>query len=357
MVQIARYIFLFILMLPLRQLAAQNITGTWESNMGMEYLLLSVEQKGNELCGYTYDYQWRDKNDNCIAGYEGRYDSQRKLWFLQGTGFIKNSGSHVLMRLIIWQEKELGKNNMKAVVYTGSGLGSFLGTDGDEIILNKISGRAQKLPGGKPECFVPIAKSKKPAVPVKPVTKLPAPNQQIAKPSLPKPIPGKSETAKPKTPVTKPVPASQLPDAKPFAKKNSAQKVPPPPVSTTDKDLQRKMNQRKQQQQSRLEINVKRINLKVYDNGIVDNDTVSIFYNGKLLLSHQRLSEQAIELNLDLDDELTVHTITMYAENLGGIPPNTAVVVVTAGDKRYELRSKANLQENAVLVFEYKPKE
>ena len=357
MVQIARYIFLFIFMLPLRQLAAQNITGTWESNMGAEYLLLSVEQKGNELCGYTYDYQLRDKNDDCIAAYEGRYDSQRKLWFLQGTAFIKNSGSHVLMRLIIWQEKELGKNNIKAVVFNGSGLGSFLGTDGDEIILNKISGKAQKLPGGKPKCFEPVAKSVKPAVPVKPVTKLPAPNQPAANPDLPKPIPRKSETAKPKAPVTKPLPASPLPVPDPFAKKDSIQKVPSPAVSTTVEDLQRKMNQRKQQQQSRLEINVKRINLKVYDNGIVDNDTVSIFYNGKLLLSHQRLSEQAIELNLDLDDKLTEHTITMYAENLGGIPPNTAVVVVTAGDKRYELRSKANLQENAVLVFEYKPKE
>ena len=45
----------------------------------------------------------------------------------------------------------------------------------------------------------------------------------------------------------------------------------------------------------------------------------------------------------------------MYAENLGSIPPNTALIVVTAGDKRYELRSKASLEENAVLVIEYKP--
>ena len=101
---------------------------------------------------------------------------------------------------------------------------------------------------------------------------------------------------------------------------------------------------------------MKTINLKVYDNGVVDNDTVSIFYNGKLLLSHQRLSEQAIELNIVLDESATEHTITMFAENLGGIPPNTAIIVVTAGDKRYELRSKANLEENAVLIFDYRPK-
>ena len=58
----------------------------------------------------------------------------------------------------------------------------------------------------------------------------------------------------------------------------------------------------KQSEQSRLEVDVKRINLKVYDNGVVDNDTVSIFYNGKLLLSHQRLSETPIIIDLNLDE-------------------------------------------------------
>jgi len=110
----------------------------------------------------------------------------------------------------------------------------------------------------------------------------------------------------------------------------------------------KEMEKRKQNEMSRLEVNVKQINLKVYDNGVVDNDTVSIFYNGKLLLSHQ------IIINLDLEDNVTQHKITMYAENLGGIPPNTALIVVTAGDKRYELRSKASLEENAVLIFDYR---
>ncbi len=116
------------------------------------------------------------------------------------------------------------------------------------------------------------------------------------------------------------------------------------------------MARRRQNEQSRLEVSVKKINLKLYDNGVVDNDTVSVFYNGKLLVSHQRLSESPIIINLDLEEGVTEHSITLYAENLGGIPPNTALIVVTAGDKRYELRSKASLEENAVLVFDYRPK-
>jgi len=46
----------------------------------------------------------------------------------------------------------------------------------------------------------------------------------------------------------------------------------------------------------------------------------------------------------------------MFAHNLGSIAPNTATIVVKAGDKRYELHSSASLTENAVLVLEYKPK-
>jgi hypothetical protein len=73
-------------------------------------------------------------------------------------------------------------------------------------------------------------------------------------------------------------------------------------------------------------------------------------------VSKQRLSETPIELNIDLDEGKTLHEFTMFAENLGSIPPNTALIVVTAGNKRYELRSKASLEENAVLLFEYKTK-
>ncbi|HNA00676.1 MAG TPA: hypothetical protein PLN49_07430, partial [Ferruginibacter sp.] len=58
---------------------------------------------------------------------------------------------------------------------------------------------------------------------------------------------------------------------------------------------------------------------------------------------------------IDLDEKQERHEITMVAENLGSIPPNTALIVVYAGNKRYELFSSASLEENAVLVFEYKP--
>jgi hypothetical protein len=114
--------------------------------------------------------------------------------------------------------------------------------------------------------------------------------------------------------------------------------------------------QRKNKEQKHIVTDVKTINLKVYDNAIMDGDTVSILYNGKMLLTHQLLSEKGIELTIELDENNPHNEIILFAESLGSIPPNTALIVVTAGTKRYELFASASLEENAVLVFDYKPK-
>jgi hypothetical protein len=44
----------------------------------------------------------------------------------------------------------------------------------------------------------------------------------------------------------------------------------------------------------------------------------------------------------------------MVANNLGSIPPNTALMVVTTGDKHYELFISSDEKKNARIVIEYK---
>lgn len=331
-----KYLFrLFILILPAcfnGNTYAQNITGSWAGIFNGEYMQVNVEQRNNELCGYTYDYELTDSSSFCMAKFGGRYDSEKKIYFIAGNSFIKNSGGHVLMRIILWNNKTDGKNKLRGKVYVQNTMMSIFGLGGDDIFLTKISGRPQKIPGKVIDCFPETVKKNKPA-PVKetPVSKKPV----IKKPVLPKPI---TDTLKKKDSSLKKIISN------------------PPKIKPALSQPERIMAARKQSQQSRISIDVKEIKLKVYDNGTVDNDTVSIFYNGRLLLSHQRLSEKAIELTIQLDEGITQHEITLFAESLGSIPPNTALIVVTAGTKRYELRSKASLEENAVLVFDYIPK-
>jgi hypothetical protein len=45
----------------------------------------------------------------------------------------------------------------------------------------------------------------------------------------------------------------------------------------------------------------------------------------------------------------------MVADNLGAIPPNTALMIITAGDKRYQLFISSDEQKNAKVVVRYEP--
>jgi hypothetical protein len=47
----------------------------------------------------------------------------------------------------------------------------------------------------------------------------------------------------------------------------------------------------------------------------------------------------------------------MYADNLGAIPPNTALMVVTDGDSRYEVRISSDLKKSGTIRFVHKPKQ
>ena len=87
--------------------------------------------------------------------------------------------------------------------------------------------------------------------------------------------------------------------------------------------------------------------LDFYDNGVVDGDSISVFYNGKLVLSHQMLSEKPITLTLQVDKNVSENIVTMYADNLGTIPPNTALMVVTDGTKRYHVRIESDTPKKA----------
>lgn len=91
--------------------------------------------------------------------------------------------------------------------------------------------------------------------------------------------------------------------------------------------------------------------LDFYDNGEIDGDSISVFYNGKLVLSHQRISDKAVTLNLTLDENVKENIVTMYADNLGTIPPNTAVMIVTDGNKRYEVRLESDLKKSGSVIF------
>lgn len=96
------------------------------------------------------------------------------------------------------------------------------------------------------------------------------------------------------------------------------------------------------------------IKIELYDNAEIDDDTVSVFLNNTLLLYKKRLTGKPLLLNINAFAN-TEYELMMYAENLGRIPPNTSLMVITAGRKRYQLHLSSSEQKSAVVRFKYEP--
>jgi hypothetical protein len=97
----------------------------------------------------------------------------------------------------------------------------------------------------------------------------------------------------------------------------------------------------------------KKVILNIYDNGIVDGDTISVYVDGKLLLRNALLTEKPLVLELEMDKTNNYHEVLMVAENLGSVPPNTSLMIVKAGKQEYEVHISSSLQKNATVIFKY----
>lgn len=99
------------------------------------------------------------------------------------------------------------------------------------------------------------------------------------------------------------------------------------------------------------------IQIALYDNGTIDNDTISVYHNNQLVISNGRLSNTPIQINIHCTKTDNRHEFVMVAENLGEIPPNTALMVITAGRERYEVFLSSDESRNAKVIINYVPKE
>jgi hypothetical protein len=101
--------------------------------------------------------------------------------------------------------------------------------------------------------------------------------------------------------------------------------------------------------QNEIEVNSDSLLVDFYDNGEIDGDSISIFFNDQLIAANLRLSTKSYQVNLKLDPSREANTIAMLANNLGSIPPNTALMIVYEGNKRHEIRLTSSLEKTAAI--------
>jgi hypothetical protein len=98
------------------------------------------------------------------------------------------------------------------------------------------------------------------------------------------------------------------------------------------------------------------VTIKLYDNGDVDYDTVSIFLNGVMVKEKQMLRAEPTFLTLHFDKNKDFNDLTLFANNEGDYPPNTALLIMEIDGQRYEMRLSSSFVNNASIRFAKKKK-
>ncbi len=146
---------------------------------------------------------------------------------------------------------------------------------------------------------------------------------------------------------------------------DSTVKVSPPRHEPTvkDKTLPKKslpvpdvLKTRENNLVNTIKITSPEIKIQLYDNGEIDGDTITVYHNNEIVANKKGLSRTPITINITADNNNTHHEFVMVAENLGSIPPNTALMVIYADGKRYELFLSSDNNKNAKVVIDFQPK-
>ena len=270
----------------------------------------------------------------CIMNYDLRYSRSGKEEFLEGT-YLGKPEVKGRENPYEWGECGGGRVYLRKVPTTEFYLEPFLRD-------NKTTA------------------SPKPPVTNPPVNKAPVTEPPVNKP--PVTVPKKTTppvTQKPKAPTPKFIPPAKKQDQVPS--RDTVVKTPPvetpkapvvkpvlPPVSTPEV-----LKVRQNELMKALVVSDPNVEVKLFDNGEIDGDTISVYLDKRLVLSHKLLTASPLTLKIKMDEDNPEHELVMVAENLGRIPPNTSLMIVEAGNQRFEVRITSTEQKNAVVRFKY----
>ena len=345
---------------------AQDLTGIWRGhfnsgNRFLDSLGLSerykfetqILQSDRGFEGVTYSYKSTVFYGK--AACVGTISPKTKKVLLGETKLIEvksADGSACLMTCFL-QYSKVGDEEFLEGTYTSIGSRDSTQCGGGTVFLRKVTTSdfyAEPFLAEKPKPRPPAVKAtpKKPALSEKKVT--PSPLTAKKPPAKPKSTPSKPKAtpSKPKPPP----PQKKPPELKKVSPDSFIREIPKPSAPVA---IPQVLSQRTNELVKTIYTPASEVHIKIYDNGTIDNDTVSVYIDNKLVMAHQRLTDQAITFTIALPNEGDVHELVMVADNLGEIPPNTSLMIVNAGDKQYEVRITSTEQKNAMVRFKREP--
>jgi hypothetical protein len=371
-----KYLLLLFLLIPFTRFtsSAQNLTGIWRGYFITEALdqykfELQVKQTGDFVSGVSYSYLSTVFYGKATLTGNFNKDGQSALIREIKTVELRmTGGSNACIMKCIFQYDRSGKEEFLEGTFTSkfekNGFGVKKGDDcgGGKVYLRKVTTSDFYI-----EPFLRSKIKNTPVIINQPPLKKDALKTKITTTPIKKtPLVNKSTTNKPVVKTNTPILKKSVVKTdssiskinKPVIQKTDTTKSQPPVVKiTTPKEIiptPSVLKNRENELVKTLILNSQDVLIKIYDNGEIDDDSVSVYVDKKLILSNQRLTEKALIIKLKMEDDGSEHEVEMVALNLGRIPPNTSLMIVEAGDQRFMVHISTTEQKNAIVRLKYK---
>lgn len=156
------------------------------------------------------------------------------------------------------------------------------------------------------------------------------------------PTPQKQEN--PQKPIEQSTPKKEIIEITQPEKKNTASTIQAPLQISN----QRKIEQRAIELLNTFSFKEDSVMIKVYDNGVIDGDVISLIVNGGLVFDKIKLTSTPLLYTLKASAG-TTYQIEFYAETLGEIPPNTGLITISSATKTSEILFSSDLKKSAAI--------
>ena len=347
----------------------QNISGQWTGGFlttgdlwgGKTEYVLELEVNGRKVEGFSYTYFiLAGKRHYVICKLEGEYDKGSKSLVVSEVQKVKSNTPPDFRDLFQTHRLTYLKQGEREVLqgkwkpYKSQESGQSGETTLERKALAKLKPVAPSTPKAQNNSSTGKPSSTQGATGKTSNAQNP-PKQSTGQTANPQSRPGNTTPSAPPV-VQKPsMGTRERGETPPVPGANDAQRNPAPSqTTTTESDPIRnpaKIEQRSKKLVQLIEVDDASFKVELYDNGQIDGDTVSLYFNNRLIVSRKRLSTSPITLEIKLDRDRLDNELVMYAENMGSIPPNTALMVVTVRDKRYELNITSTEEASGTVRF------
>jgi hypothetical protein len=320
----------------------QMVTGVWKGKINRQKVEVKIIQKGDSLVGTSYYFEsannyrrysikgYFDSNTNSTVWWDDQLLDERSGRFSMGTpGKIPmlaradfNCPGGGIMMLNGQAYDKIEEDKIKGAVDLDKVIKPQFEDEWDFIIENYIAGT------NDPDLIDSTATI---AGRSKHITENPVTTEIFQKPEV-KTVQQKTEPA-----------IKSKPDIV-AEKQVTIETEPQKTLTIEEKFVSRKKNFTKD-----IPLVGDSIELRFYDNGEIDGDSISLFLNDQLIFSHMLLTGKAQIIKLSIRELKEINELTMVAENLGSIPPNTSYMEAILGDQKHSTYLASSEGSSAVI--------